>query len=133
MSIHSNHLSRPMRDRVPEGPKAPQEAILPVDLLELLTRYLKGRQQALYRLLLRDDPQTTVSLDSPDSLPEVLGRLKEVEKLTTEIETIKKGLSLANQVIVLIGSANQPRTYENPWTWEERAMMVHQLGGFKFE
>ena len=92
MSIHSNHLSRPMRDRVPEADlKEPQAVILPVDLLELLTRYLKGRQQALYLQLLRDDPQTTVSLGSPDSLPEVLGRLKEVEKLKTEIETIKKG------------------------------------------
>ncbi len=92
MSIHSNHLSRPMRDRVPEeSPREPQVEILPADLLELLTRYLQGRQQALYLLLLRDDPPTTVSLDSPVNQPEVLGRLKEVEKLKTEIATLEKG------------------------------------------
>ena len=91
MSTHSNHLSKPMRERVPEALKEQPVPILPVDLLELLTRYLKGRQQALYRQLLQDDPRTMVSPDFQDSLPEVLARLKEVEKLKTELETIEKG------------------------------------------
>ena len=97
MSTHSNHLSRPMREREPEALKEQPVPILPVDLLELLTRYLKARQQALYLQLLRDDRQTTVSLDSQDSLQEVLARLKEVEKLRTELETIEKGTRNARQ------------------------------------
>lgn len=40
------------------------------------------------------------------------------------IETIKQALTLAKTVIVLIGSANQPRTIKNPFTWEERADMI---------
>ena len=91
MSTHSNHLSRPMRGREPADPKEQPAPILPADLLELLTRYLKARQQALYLQLLRDDRQMTVSLDSQDSLQETLARLKEVEKLKTELETIEKG------------------------------------------
>lgn len=40
------------------------------------------------------------------------------------VKTIEKALSLANKVIVFIGSANQPRTVKNPFTWEERADMI---------
>ncbi len=82
MSTHSNHLSRPLRDRgqsraLPEETPRADLSALP----ELLTRYLKERQQALYRQLLRDDPQTAVSLGSQDNQQEVLARLKEVDAL----------------------------------------------------
>lgn len=40
------------------------------------------------------------------------------------IETIRQALKKAKKVIVLIGSANQPRTIKNPFTWQERADMI---------
>lgn len=49
------------------------------------------------------------------------------------IETLAKALSLAKNVIVIVGSANQPRTFKNPFTVEERwdmlrlAWMEHPL------
>ncbi len=91
MSTHSNHLSRPMRDRVLKS-KEQQEASPQVDLQEELTRYLEGRRRALYLQLLRDDPQTMAYPGSQDNLLEVLGKLKEVENLARELETITKGL-----------------------------------------
>jgi len=41
------------------------------------------------------------------------------------IETVMRALNMANQVIILIGSANQPRTPKNPWLWHERAEMIY--------
>lgn len=40
------------------------------------------------------------------------------------LEIIKKAASLADKVIVIIGSAAQPRTYKNPFTSSERESMV---------
>ena len=40
------------------------------------------------------------------------------------IEIIYQALQQANKVIVLIGSADQPRTIENPWLWHERGEMI---------
>lgn len=40
------------------------------------------------------------------------------------IATIKKALTLSDNVIILLGSANQARTIKNPWTWDERAKMI---------
>ena len=51
-----------------------------------------------------------------------IGRFQPAHK--AHIETIRKGLELSNRVIILIGSANQPRTFDNPWTWKERAEMI---------
>lgn len=39
-------------------------------------------------------------------------------------KTIERALTLAHQVVVVIGSANQPRTVKNPWTYEERRDMI---------
>ena len=39
-------------------------------------------------------------------------------------EVIDKALSLADKVILLVGSSNQPRTIKNPFTFEERKMMI---------
>jgi len=41
------------------------------------------------------------------------------------IETIIRALGMARQVIILIGSAHQPRTIKNPWLWHERGEMIH--------
>lgn len=42
------------------------------------------------------------------------------------IETIKFGLSIADKVIVIVGSTNKPIDWENPWIYSER---VHMLKG----
>lgn len=39
-------------------------------------------------------------------------------------QVIRTALTLASNVIVLIGSANQPRTIKNPWTYAERVGMI---------
>jgi len=40
------------------------------------------------------------------------------------IKTIEYAKEMATSVLVLIGSANQPRTIKNPWTWQERKEMI---------
>lgn len=40
------------------------------------------------------------------------------------IEIVYRALQRGKKVIILIGSANQPRTITNPWTWKERADMI---------
>lgn len=40
------------------------------------------------------------------------------------IQTIKHAVNKAKNVLILIGSANQPRTIKNPWTWQERGQMI---------
>lgn len=37
---------------------------------------------------------------------------------------IQEALSLAERVLVLVGSVNQPRTPKNPWTYDERVNMI---------
>lgn len=41
------------------------------------------------------------------------------------IQIIRKALERAKSVIVLVGSADKPRTIKNPFTWEERAHMIY--------
>jgi len=43
-------------------------------------------------------------------------------------ETLKKADYLADNVLVLIGSANGPRTTKNPWTYDERAEAIKANG-----
>ena len=40
------------------------------------------------------------------------------------IQIMKQALKEGNQLIVLVGSANQPRTIKNPFTVAERAEMI---------
>jgi len=40
------------------------------------------------------------------------------------LEIIKRATALCDQLVVVTGSANQPRTYKNPFTSEERAVMI---------
>jgi bifunctional NMN adenylyltransferase/nudix hydrolase len=42
------------------------------------------------------------------------------------IELMKMGLAAGKELLVLIGSAFQPRTIKNPWTWQERAQMIRR-------
>lgn len=52
----------------------------------------------------------------------VIGRFQPLHKGHEHL--ISKALEIADNVVVLIGSAGEPRTPKNPWTYEERAEMV---------
>ena len=53
-----------------------------------------------------------------------IGRFEPAHK--AHIETTERAAFIAKKrVIVLAGSANQPRTIKNPWLWNERADMIH--------
>lgn len=45
------------------------------------------------------------------------------------IKAIEKALSIAERVIVILGSANQPRTIKNPFTLDERMDMLEDVFG----
>ena len=51
-----------------------------------------------------------------------MGRMQPPHK--AHIHAIETCLSISERVIILIGSANQPRTVKNPWTWQEREQMI---------
>lgn len=51
-----------------------------------------------------------------------IGRFQPVHN--AHVETIRRATELAKQVIVIVGSANQPRTYKNPFTSQERQCML---------
>ncbi len=42
------------------------------------------------------------------------------------VEIIRKASELANKVIVVVGSANQPRTFKNPFSYEERESLIQE-------
>lgn len=46
---------------------------------------------------------------------------------SAHVKTIQRALDLADNVIVIIGSANQARTIKDPWTWKERADMFSEV------
>lgn len=54
-----------------------------------------------------------------------IGRFQPVHN--AHIEIIKKAARLADKVIIIIGSADQPRTYKNPWTWQERESLIRTV------
>ena len=57
-----------------------------------------------------------------------IGRFQPIH--SAHIETIRRATNLAKQVIIIVGSANQPRTYKNPFTSQERqCMLVDALRG----
>jgi bifunctional NMN adenylyltransferase/nudix hydrolase len=39
---------------------------------------------------------------------------------------LRQALGIAQRCVVVVGSAWQPRTPKNPWTWEERAEMIRE-------
>jgi len=52
----------------------------------------------------------------------VIGRFQIPHKAHAEL--IKYASEVADEVLVLIGSTNQPRTFKNPFTYAERVMML---------
>lgn len=55
----------------------------------------------------------------------LIGRFQPVHN--AHIAILRKAAELAKHVIVIVGSANQPRTYKNPWTSKERQMMLENV------
>lgn len=45
------------------------------------------------------------------------------------LEIIKRATALTDNLVIITGSANQPRTYKNPFTSEERARMIRAATG----
>lgn len=43
---------------------------------------------------------------------------------SAHLEIIKRCTALTDQLVIIAGSANQPRTYKNPFTYDERARMI---------
>lgn len=54
-----------------------------------------------------------------------IGRFEPVH--TAHVEIIKKAATLASMVITIIGSADQPRTFKNPWNFTERKNMLVEV------
>jgi bifunctional NMN adenylyltransferase/nudix hydrolase len=40
------------------------------------------------------------------------------------LEIVKRATALCQKLVIVVGSARQPRTYKNPFTFEERARMI---------
>lgn len=54
-----------------------------------------------------------------------IGRFQPVHN--AHVEILKRAASMAKQVIVVVGSANQPRTFKNPFTSAEREGMIKNV------
>lgn len=52
----------------------------------------------------------------------LIGRFQPLH--SAHLEIIKRCTALTDQLVVVVGSANQPRTYKNPFTFDERARMI---------
>lgn len=51
-----------------------------------------------------------------------IGRFRPIHN--AHVEIIKRACEMAKQLVIIIGSAKQPRTYKNPWTSQERETMI---------
>ncbi len=55
----------------------------------------------------------------------LIGRFQPVHSAHAEI--IRRASEMAKQLVIVVGSAQQPRTYKNPWTSAERKMMLQNV------
>ena len=51
-----------------------------------------------------------------------IGRFQPVHN--AHVEILRRAVSMTKELIIIIGSANQPRTFKNPWSAVERKMML---------
>lgn len=58
-----------------------------------------------------------------------IGRFQPVHN--AHIEIMRKASHLSNKVIIIIGSSGQPRTFKNPWAWEERRFLLEKVLQYK--
>jgi bifunctional NMN adenylyltransferase/nudix hydrolase len=42
------------------------------------------------------------------------------------LEIVKRATALCDKLVIVVGSARQPRTYKNPFTFDERARMIRE-------
>ena len=54
-----------------------------------------------------------------------IGRFQPVHN--AHVQILKKAAELSDRVIVIVGSADQPRTYKNPFSFTERQQLIQQL------
>jgi bifunctional NMN adenylyltransferase/nudix hydrolase len=52
----------------------------------------------------------------------LIGRFQPLH--SAHLEIIKRATALTDQLVIIVGSANQPRTYKNPFTFAERKQMI---------
>ena len=52
----------------------------------------------------------------------LIGRFQPLH--SAHLEIIKRATALTDQLVIICGSARQPRTYKNPFTFDERAGMI---------
>lgn len=52
----------------------------------------------------------------------LIGRFQPIH--SAHLEIIKRCTALTEQLVIICGSANQPRTYKNPFTFDERRAMI---------
>jgi bifunctional NMN adenylyltransferase/nudix hydrolase len=52
----------------------------------------------------------------------LIGRFQPLH--SAHLEIIKRATALTDQLVIIVGSANQPRTYKNPFTFDERRAMI---------
>jgi bifunctional NMN adenylyltransferase/nudix hydrolase len=57
----------------------------------------------------------------------LIGRFQPIHN--AHLEIIKRATALCDQLVIVTGSANQPRTYKNPFTSDERARMIRAAAG----
>ena len=46
---------------------------------------------------------------------------------SAHLEIVKRATALADQIVIIVGSSFQPRTYKNPFTFEERRAMIKSV------
>jgi len=61
-----------------------------------------------------------------------IGRFQPVHN--AHLEIIKHAAKLTNELVIIVGSSNQPRTFKNPFTYEDRFdMLKSAINGYKFD
>lgn len=55
----------------------------------------------------------------------LIGRFQPVHN--AHVQLIRRATELAKQVVIIVGSAGRPRTFENPWSGKERRMMLQNV------
>jgi bifunctional NMN adenylyltransferase/nudix hydrolase len=54
----------------------------------------------------------------------LIGRFQPLH--SAHLEIIKRATALTDQLVIICGSANQPRTYKNPFSFAERRQMIYE-------
>jgi bifunctional NMN adenylyltransferase/nudix hydrolase len=61
-------------------------------------------------------------MNKPYNSVVLIGRFQPLHN--AHLEIIKRCTALTDHLVIIVGSARQPRTYKNPFTFEERAQMI---------